>query len=97
MFIHLVLFKFAEVNEKEIDKVFNEIRALKHECKGIIGFRTGKNFSEYGHGYTHGLVVSFQKQEDLEEYMNNSTHTKILDKLESITKDILAVDFEDHC
>jgi hypothetical protein len=62
---------------------------------GILGLRCGQDTSG-SDKYTHALVVSFKDLVSLEKYMTHPEHKKILQRISSLKKDWLYMDFEDH-
>ena len=97
MIVHIVLFKWKkDASKKEIDSIIEDLRGLRHKLHGIVGLRSGHNFSDWSDGYTNALVVSFKDKESLENYRTNPEHLKIVERIKKIEGHSIGIDFEDH-
>ena len=96
MIEHIVLFKWKpEASDLQISEAINSLRALKSKIPGIIDLSCGKNFSERGQGFQHGLVVRFNNRESLKNYLPHPSHQEIFQNLiKPILADIIAIDYE---
>jgi hypothetical protein len=97
MFVHIVFFKWKKTaSKKDIDNIISDLRDMRNKISGIIGLRSGHNYSKDLHDYTHALVVSFKDQKSLDDYRKNPLHQKIVKKIILYEENSLAIDFEDH-
>ncbi len=95
MITHIVLFKWKEgVTEEQISKIFAEIQLLKGKINGVVDVVSGKNFSEWGNGYTHALVVLLRDKDALDSYRKDPRHTKIIAEIEKTEEKSIGIDFE---
>jgi len=97
MFVHIVFFKWKKSAPKEeIVKIISDLREMRDKIPGIIGLRSGHNYSMDLHDYTHALVVSFKDKKSLDDYRKNPMHMKVVKKIILYEEHSLAIDFEDH-
>lgn len=95
MIIHVALFKWKEGTSAEtIDRVLNDVKALKNECTGIKDIFVGKNYHKESKGLTHGVVVVAEDQHALDGYRNHPKHKEIAEAIEAIEEGGLGFDFE---
>jgi hypothetical protein len=95
MITHIALFRFRpEFSDDVIEQAMNEVMALKEQIEVIIDLRCGKNFSQYGEGYTHAIVVTFKDESALNEYRFHPAHKPIADKLDTMEERSIGVDFQ---
>jgi hypothetical protein len=93
---HIVLFKWKpEATAAQIDAAIEGLRALKNMLPEIVDLTAGKNFTDRGKGYTHGLVVRFRDRAGLESYGPSQEHQAVVQNLIApIREDVLALDYE---
>lgn len=95
MIIHIAIFKWKKGAKKgKIENAMRDVEKLKSKVPGIVGVRSGKNFSRHGKGFTHVVVVTAKDGKALEEYRNHAGHVKIARKIESMEEDGIGIDFE---
>ena len=94
MIDHLVFLAVrADASPEDVEDLISSIRGLKHTVPGVVDLSVGENVSERSGGYTHGLFVRFESQEDLQEYLRHPDHLSVVEKLDALTTRIV-VDYE---
>jgi len=94
MIDHLVFLAVrADASPEAIEDLISSIRGLKDTVPGVVDLAVGENFSERSGGYTHGFLVRFESQEDLQEYLRHPDHLSVVEKLDALTTRIV-VDYE---
>ena len=93
---HIVLFQWTpEAKPEEIERAVEGLRALKDRIPGILDLTCGRNFTDRGKGYTHGLVVRFTDRAALESYGPHPEHQHVVQNyINPIRADVLALDYE---
>ena len=95
MIIHIALFKWKpEIAAEIINKLVNDIQALKQQIPQIIDIYAGENFSKWAKGYTHAVVVITKSREDLEAYRNHPAHKPIADMCDALEANSIGFDFK---
>ena len=93
---HIVLFKIHEsATDEQIDAMLESLRGLEGQFDGISELTCGPNTSDRSQGFTHGLLVRFKSQKDLDEYLPHPIHQKaVADYIMPILESIIVVDYE---
>lgn len=95
MIIHIALFKWEpEVAPATIEKLVNDIRALKKQIPQIIDIYAGENFSKWAKEYTHAVVVVCRSRTDLDAYRVHPAHKPTADLCDALEADSIGFDFE---
>ncbi|MCX4029933.1 Dabb family protein [Endozoicomonas sp. SM1973] len=80
MIHHLVLLKCkADVNQSQIDEMFDQLNALVGVIPGLLSCKGGNNNSPEGisHGYTHAFVMQFENADARDNYLPHPAHKKV--------------------
>lgn len=96
MIYHTVLFKWkSEATEDQINDVVRSLNALSGVIPSLLEIQVGKNFSDRSGGYTHVLITKFKTKEQLDQYMTDERHHKIVvEKINPIAEARLVGDLE---
>ena len=101
MITHMVLFKIrSDVPQEQIDRVFDELSALRGKIPGVLSFAGGPYSSHEGlnRGFTHGFSMKFTDAAARDEYLPHPEHNKVkghvLEVLDGGLDGVLAFDFE---
>lgn len=101
MITHAVLLRIrADVPQRQIDTVFDELRGLGNKIPGILSFEGGPYSSDEGlnKGFTHGFVMTFPDAAARDAYLPHPDHEVVkglvLEVLEGGLDGVVAFDFE---
>jgi hypothetical protein len=95
MVTHIALFKWKDsVPSQRIDEIMASIAALRERIPGIVELRSGVNFSPYGEGFTHAVVVSFNSRTELEVYRSHPIHVPVAAAVSEAFESSVGIDFE---
>lgn len=100
MIVHMVILKIRKnVAQKEIERVFGAIGALKTEIPGILSYSWGAYSSPEGmqRDFTHGFCMTFTDGKARDVYLPHPLHEKVktavLAILEGGLDGVLAFDY----
>ena len=96
MIEHLVLFRVKAHTQVEDElKMLNGLRSLPGHVASIVELSCGKNTSDRSQGFTHGLLVRFRSQADLDAYIVHPEHRRIVSEcISPIVENVIVVDYE---
>lgn len=95
MVTHIALFKWKDsVRPERVDDIMRDIEGLKERIPEIVELRAGSNFSAFGEGFTHAVVVSFNNRADLEAYRTHPAHVPVAAAVEAAFESSVRIDFE---
>lgn len=87
---------FLDFNEEAVDSVITslgrDINALEITIPQIRRIEWGVNLIEDA-PYTHGLMVSFESREDLNQYLEHPDHRAIVEKYGRYIEKVTEVDY----
>lgn len=103
---HIVLFKYRpDLSWKDFESHFDSFKALQSRCihhdtgkPYMLSMRMGKNLSweAFGKGMTHGFVLEFASQNDLDYYLTQDpVHLDFSKKAGPLIEDSVVVDIRD--
>ena len=94
MIDHLVFMSARDdASPEDIEDLISSLRNLENTVPGVVDLSVGENFSPRSGGYTHGLFVRFETEEDLKGYLEHPDHQAVVEKLDRLTSRIV-VDYE---
>ncbi len=98
MIQHILLFKFNENTSKEdISKIMNKFNECKEKLTGIKSIQHGENISSkthLAHGFTYGVIMNFESQDDIIAYNNLDEHKEAQELQKSKVKEVLVFDIQ---
>ena len=93
MIKHIVMWKFKENEEENMNKFLDGLNSLKNIIPEIKYMETGININPKNE-FDAILISEFETMEDLENYKNNPEHIKVSELCKSIRLDRQAIDYE---
>ena len=91
---HLVWLKQKESTSiEDMSSLLEQVRRLDM-LDGVVSISAGKNFTDRANGFTHGIIVTLNDQEALDNYINSEAHQILGPRLRELC-DLLALDFDD--
>ncbi|MCX7822747.1 MAG: Dabb family protein [Syntrophobacterales bacterium] len=95
MIKHVIVIKFKEgVTDEEKSRLEEMLGRLPSLIKEIKGFLFGRDVLRYERSYDFALVSDFDDLEALKKYKIHPEHVKVLQYVQTIAEQIIAVDFE---
>ena len=95
MINHVVLIKFKpDVKDDEIDELEKGLDDLPNQIVEIQTFEFGRDLIRSKKSYDFALVALFANLEALRRYQEHPAHLKVLQKMNRLSENVLAVDFE---
>ena len=92
MMRHIVMWKFREGSEKEMEEFLEKLRGLYGVIPQIRAQQVGVDCAGGGN-YSAVLVSDFDSLEDLDAYKNDPRHVAVSQLCKSIRLDRVAVDY----
>ena len=93
MIRHIVMWKFKDGEEENVNAFLTSLAALSGEMDIIKKAEVGRNAAP-GSNYDAVLISEFESFEDLETYKNDPRHKKVSSLCKAIRVDRCAVDYE---
>lgn len=94
MIVHIVLCKAAEnLDDQGRQDLADALRSLGR-LEQVQSISWGPNVGHRSKGYTHAAVMHLASWEDLEAYLSNPEHLKIVDVLNRVAPERLVMDYE---
>lgn len=93
MILHVVMWKFKEGEEANVDKFLAGLESLRAIIPQIVEMQLGKNVNP-NNDFDAVLVMKFKSLDDLEIYKNHPEHKKVSALCKSIRTAREAVDIE---
>ncbi len=93
MIKHVVMWKFKENEEENMEKFLKGLNDLKEIIPEIKNMETGININPKNE-YDAILISEFETMEDLEKYKNNPEHVKVSALCKEIRVERQAIDYE---
>lgn len=96
-YCHIVILKFKQEVESEVQSIFKMLQALLDEKKipGLSSFSGGKYSSPEGlnKGFTHAFTMTFDDELSRDNYFPHEDHVRIKDLILPIADDVVAFDY----
>ena len=88
---HVVMWKFKEGHEEEVQRFLQGLRDLQGVIPQLKSSQVGENAAPGN--YDAVLISEFESLEDLEAYKNDPRHVAVSQLCKAIRTDRVAVDF----
>ncbi len=93
MIKHVVMWKFKENTEKEMDEFLEGLKSLENQIPEIKSMQVGKNIDN--DEYDAILISEFESVEDMNKYKTDPRHVKVSNMCKEIRTKRTAFDFEE--
>lgn len=93
MIKHIVMWKFKENTEKEMNEFLDGLKALENQIYVIKSMQVGKNIDN--DEYDAILISEFESLEDLQKYKTDPRHVRVSNMCKEIRTKRTAFDFEE--
>ncbi len=93
MIKHVVMWKFKENTEKEMDEFLEGLKSLQNQIPEIKSMQVGKNIDN--DEYDAILISEFESVEDMNKYKTDPRHVKVSNMCKEIRTKRTAFDFEE--
>jgi Stress responsive A/B Barrel Domain len=95
MINHVVLMKFKpDVNDDAIDALEKSLDDLPNKIVEIQTYEFGRDRVHSEKSYDFALVSLFANLEAMKRYQEHPAHLKVLQKIKTLSENIIVVDFE---
>lgn len=94
MIKHIVMWKFKEGHEEEMNKFLSDLMSLKDKIDVIRSMQVGVNLNKNSE-FNAVLISEFDNLDDLKTYKENPEHVKVSNFCKSIREKREAIDFEE--
>lgn len=94
MIKHIVMWKFKEGHEEEMNKFLSDLMSLKDKIDVIRSMQVGVNLNKNSE-FNAVLISEFDNFDDLKAYKENSEHVKVSNFCKAIREKREAIDFEE--
>src|SRR5450432_3583235 len=93
MIIHTLLLQpKPETTDEDMQRVFEQVKALREKIPGIIDIQAGKNENLGNLGYTYGFVMRFVDESSLQAYFPHPEHKAVSPELRRLSTSLLNFD-----
>lgn len=93
MIKHIVMWKFKNGEEENMNKFLDGLKSLKGQIPEIIDMEVKKSVNS-NNSYNAVLISTFNSIEDLEKYKVNPKHVAVSELCKTIREDRAAIDIE---
>lgn len=93
MIKHIVMWKFKENTEKEMNEFLDGLKALENQIDVIKSMQVGKNIDN--DEYDAILISEFESLEDLQKYKTDPRHVRVSNMCKEIRTKRTAFYFEE--
>lgn len=93
MIKHVVMWKFKDNTEKEMDEFLKGLKSLENQIEQIKSMQVGKNIDN--DEYDAILIAEFDSVEDMNIYKKDPRHVKVSNMCKEIRIKRTAFDFEE--
>jgi hypothetical protein len=95
MITHVVMMKFnPDVTDEQITDLEESFDALPEKITEIQSYEFGRDLVRSERSYDFGLVSVFANLDTLKHYQTHPAHLAVVQKLQKLCAQIIAVDFE---
>ena len=94
MLTHAVFFKLKDKSRGTLEKVKNELLALKEQIPFIRSIEVGIDILQTERSFDVVLYSKFDSLEDMQAYQVHPEHVKFVEYIETVKDIIYSVDFE---
>ena len=94
MIKHIVMFKLAEKNQKNLDDAVVSLNSLRGNIETLRSIEIGTDFLGSERSYDIVLTAIFDNSEALKNYAGHTNHLPVVDKMRSLCSSSIVVDYE---
>lgn len=94
MITHVVLFKLADPSPSNIEKTREVLAGMEGKIPQLRYIEVGVDVIRSQRSYDLALITRFDSLEDLREYQSHPVHMKVLEHINSVRENVVAVDFQ---
>lgn len=91
---HIVMFKLAEKNQKNMDKAISALNSLRGNIETLKSIEIGTDFLGSERSYDIVITTCFNNREGLETYAGHKNHLPVVDIIRSLCSSSVVVDYE---
>jgi hypothetical protein len=94
MIKHIVMFKLADKNNKNMEDAIAALNTLKGNIETLNFIEIGTDFLCSERSYDIVLTAHFDDQDGLKTYAGHKNHLPVVDKMRSLCSSSIVVDYE---
>ncbi|MFZ5649108.1 MAG: Dabb family protein [Bacillota bacterium] len=94
MITHIVLFKLADPSPSNIEKTKQVLEDMEGKIPQLRYIEVGIDVVRSQRSYDLALITRFDSLEDLRAYQVHPVHVKVLEHINSVRENVVAVDFQ---
>ena len=91
---HIVMFKLAEKNQKNLSQAIAALNSLRGNIETLKSLELGIDFLNSERSYDFVLTALFDDREGLKKYVGHKNHLPVVEKMRSLCSSSIVVDFE---
>ena len=91
---HIVMFKLAEKNQKNLSQAMEALNSLRGNIETLKSLELGIDFLNSERSYDFVLTALFDDHEGLKKYAEHKNHIPVVKKMRSLCSSSIVVDFE---
>ena len=91
---HIVMFKLAEKNQKNLNQAMAALNSLRGNIETLKSLELGIDFLNSERSYDFILTALFDDREGLKKYVDHKNHVPVVEKMRSLCSSSIVVDFE---
>lgn len=94
MIKHIVMWRFKEGTQEQVDKFLNGLKGLPAQMDIIKSLQVGKNVNPK-EKFDATLICEFENMDDLNSYATDPRHVAVASICREIALERVAIDFEE--
>ena len=94
MIKHVVMFKLAEKNPKNMESAVQSLKSLEGNIETLKAIEIGSDFLESERSYDIVLTAHFDDPEGLKIYAQHKNHLPVVKIMQSLCTSSVVVDYE---
>ncbi len=91
---HIVMFKLAEKNQKNMDQAIAALNSLRENIETLKFLELGTDFLGSERSYDIVITAFFDDREGLKIYAGHKNHLPVVEEMRSLCSSSIVVDYE---
>lgn len=96
MFTHVVLFKLKDASPEKVEETRSILANMKGRIPELLEIEVGTDIVRSERSYDLALITRFQSLEHMQAYQVHPLHQEVLEHINQVKENAIAVDFESN-
>ncbi len=90
MLTHIVLLQpRPDTSLDQIQTVLEQVKELQQIIPGVLDVQVGKNQSEQQQGYSYGMIIRFENNDQLQTYLTHPAHQAVAKEIMRVCSNLI--------